>query len=53
MASSVGRIRTVAHFPLPPSFPSSLMEWAQPGTWGVITTLLAINWLEIKASEAR
>ena len=29
------------------------MEWAQPGAWGVITTLLAINWLEIKASEAR
>ena len=53
MALSVGKMKTVAHSPLLPSFPSSLMEWVQPGAWGVITTLLAVNRLEIKASEAR
>ena len=53
MALSVGKMKTVACFPLLPSFPSSLMEWVQPGAWGVVTTLLAVNRLEIKASEAR
>ena len=36
-----------------PSLPSALGEWAEPSAWGVITTLLAVNWLETKASEAR
>lgn len=36
-----------------PSLPSALAEWAQPSAWGAITTLLAVNWLETKASEGR
>ncbi|KKZ10384.1 MAG: hypothetical protein TH68_10995 [Candidatus Synechococcus spongiarum 142] len=36
-----------------PSLPSALAEWAQPSAWGAITTLLAVNWLETKACEAR
>ena len=36
-----------------PSLPSNLTGWVQPGAWGAITSLLAVNWLETKASEAR
>lgn len=36
-----------------PSLPSALGEWAEPSAWGAITTLLAVTWLETKASEAR
>ena len=36
-----------------PSLPSALGEWAEPSAWGAITTLLAVTWLETKASETR
>ena len=36
-----------------PSLPSALAEWAQPTAWGAITSLLAVNWMETRASEAR
>ena len=35
------------------SFPPALAEWLQPGAWGATATLLVVNCLETKASEAR
>ena len=37
-------------FTTPPQLPR---EWVQPGAWGPMTALLTINWLEVRASEAR
>ena len=36
-----------------PSLPSAIAQWLPPTAWGAIGVFLAVNWMEIKASEAR
>ena len=46
----VGKRKEEARRPL---LPSSLAQWVEPGAWGAVTTFLAVNRLETRASETR
>ena len=36
-----------------PSLPSAIAQWFPPTAWGAISVFLAVNWMEVKASEKR